>query len=116
MKVYKKLVRDNIPEIIMAKGDIAITRILSDEEFSEYLAKKLCEEAQEFLTDGTVEELADIYEVLLTILEHMNISFDAFEDRRKNKAIEKGRFSKKILLDSIVKQGEYITGDNENGA
>ena len=62
MRVYKKLVRDKIPEIIMAKGNSAVTRLLSDEEFSESLKRKLCEEVNEYLADGTVDELADIYE------------------------------------------------------
>lgn len=114
MKVYKKLVRDKIPEIITAKGDSAITRILSDEEFSEALKRKLYEELNEFLTDGTVEELADIYEVLLALLEHMGFSFESFEELRNRKALEKGRFSQRIFLDSVIDQDINKVGDNEN--
>lgn len=104
MKVYKKLVRDKIPEIITAKGDIAVTKILSDEEFSECLRKKLCEEVQEFLSDGTLEELADIYEVLLAILDHMSVSFESFEKMRIGKALEKGGFTQKVFLDSVIER------------
>lgn len=114
MKVYKKLVRDNIPDIITAKGDSAITRILSEEEFSEALKQKLCEESNEFLTDGTVEELADIYEVLLALLEHMGISFESFEKLRNKKALEKGGFSHRIFLDSVINQDINKVGDDEN--
>lgn len=114
MKVYKKLVRDKIPEIITAKGDSAITRILSDEEFSEALKRKLCEELNEFLTDGTVEELADMYEGLLAILEHMGISFESFEELRKKKALEKGGFSQRIFLDAVIYQDINRVGDNEH--
>lgn len=104
MKVYKKLVRDKIPEIIVSKGDSPITRILSEEEFSECLREKLREEVCEFLEDGTVEELADIYEVILAVLEHMGISFETFEKMRRDKILEKGGFSQRIFLESIIEQ------------
>ena len=42
--MYKKLVRDRIPEIILSKGETPITRILSDAEYKEELEKKLHEE------------------------------------------------------------------------
>lgn len=102
MRVYKKLVRDKIPEIIMAKGNSAVTRILSDEEFSESLKKKLCEEVNEYLADGTVDELADIYEVLLALVENTGISFESFDELRKKKALEKGVFSQRIFLDAVL--------------
>lgn len=101
MRVYKKLVRDKIPEIIIAKGDMPITRVLSDEEFSEYLSRKLNEEVQEFLSEGTVEELVDIYEVLLAILEHMGVTPESFKILRNQKLLERGGFSKRIFLDFI---------------
>lgn len=82
MRVYKKLVRDKIPEIIMAKGNSAVTRLLSDEEFSESLKRKLCEEVNEYLADGTVDELADIYEVLLALVENTGTSFESFDELR----------------------------------
>ena len=102
MRVYKKLVRDKIPEIIMAKGNSAVTRILSDEEFSESLKRKLCEEVNEYLADGTVDELADIYELLLALVENTGISFESFDKLRKKKALEKGVFSQRIFLDSVL--------------
>lgn len=112
MKVYKKLVRDKIPEIIISKGDSAITQVLSDEEFSKCLRKKLCEEVNEFLSDGAVEELVDIYEVILAMLEHMGVSFDSFEKMRHNKVLEKGSFSQKIFLDTVIEKNKV--GDNKN--
>ena len=41
MKVYNKLVRDNIPEIMVSKGCKPVTRILNDEEYLSELNKKL---------------------------------------------------------------------------
>ena len=44
MKVYNKLVRDKIPEIIEADGKCCKTEILSDEEYIKMIDAKLDEE------------------------------------------------------------------------
>lgn len=100
-KIYNKLVRDNIPVILKMKGSIPITRTLDDGEFSEALNRKLLEEIEEFLLSSDVEELVDIYEVLLAILHIRNISFEKFEEIRNNKAEERGNFEKKVFLISV---------------
>lgn len=60
MKEYNKLVRDNIPEIMIKNGAKPVTRILSDNEYLEELNKKLLEEVNEYLSSGDILELADI--------------------------------------------------------
>lgn len=101
MKEYKKLVRDKIPTIIESNGGKPVIRILSDEEYPKCLTKKLQEETQEFVTDGTVEELADIYEVVLAILKQKGVSVEEFEALRKKKATERGGFDDKIFLERV---------------
>src|ERR1700679_4294977 len=64
-KVYNKLVRDKIPEIIRADGKKLKTRVLSDEEHLEALLAKVEEELKELREAKNVEELADLHEVLL---------------------------------------------------
>ena len=49
MKVYNKLVRDKIPEIINADNRRAITRILDNDEYIKELNTKLQEEVKENL-------------------------------------------------------------------
>lgn len=44
MKIYNKLVRDKIPEIIEADGKLCATHILSEEEYIAALEAKLNEE------------------------------------------------------------------------
>ena len=39
-RVYNKLVRDKIPEIIMGKGETPVTRVLNDEEYKKSLEEK----------------------------------------------------------------------------
>ena len=106
MKIYKKLVRDKIPSIIAARGDSAIIRTLSPEEFTVCLSAKLSEEVQEFLSDNSIEELADIYEVFLARLEDKGISFELLEQVRRKKLLERGNFSQKVYLDSVIEQEE----------
>lgn len=51
MKVYNKLVRDKIPEIIEADGKVCRTHILSNEEYIVALEAKLNEEVAEYQAD-----------------------------------------------------------------
>lgn len=48
-KVYNKLVRDNIPEIIMNDGEYPVIRVLNDEEYKKELERKLLEEYKEVI-------------------------------------------------------------------
>lgn len=43
-RIYTKLVRDNIPSIIKAKGETPVTKILNDDAYKIELEKKLNEE------------------------------------------------------------------------
>ena len=101
MKVYNKLVRDKIPEIIESRGATCQTRILSDEEYLIELNKKLQEEVSEYLESGEVEELSDIAEVMISILEVKNVGYKDFENIRIQKAQKRGAFKSKIFLESV---------------
>ena len=99
MKIYNKLVRDKIIDIIEADGRIAKYRILDDNEYRQELNKKLQEEVKEYLEDNNVEELADIVEVIYGILNSMDVSIKEFEKIRINKQEKRGAFDKKIYLE-----------------
>ncbi len=99
MKIYNKLVRDKITEIIEADGRVAKYKILDDNEYRQELNKKLQEEVKEYLEDNNVEELADIVEVIYGILNSMNVSIKEFEKIRINKQEKRGAFEKKIYLE-----------------
>lgn len=102
-KIYNKLVRDNIPSIIEADGAIPLIRVLNDNELAESLNHKLLEEVQEFLLNLEIEELADIYEVMLAILDNRNIPFDEFQKICEKKRAERGGFKEKLFLISVQK-------------
>ena len=98
MKIYNKLVRDNIEDIMLGKGLKPVTRILSDEEYLKELNKKLLEEVNEYLESEEPEEIADIEEVLLAILKIKGITRDNIEEIRKVKSLKRGSFDKKLFL------------------
>ncbi|MBQ7030994.1 MAG: nucleoside triphosphate pyrophosphohydrolase [Bacilli bacterium] len=99
MKIYNKLVRDNIPEIMIKNGAKPVTRILSDEEYLSELNKKLLEEVNEYLESEDVLEIADIEEVLLAILKTKRVSLEDFNELRIDKVNKRGAFDKKIFLE-----------------
>ncbi|MCI9287616.1 MAG: nucleoside triphosphate pyrophosphohydrolase [Clostridia bacterium] len=99
MKVYNKLVRDRIPEIIKSEGRNVKIKILNDEEYRCELNKKLQEEVKEYIEDNNIEELADIVEVIYGILNSMDVSIEEFEKVRKDKAEKRGAFKEKIFLE-----------------
>lgn len=102
MKVYNKLVRDNIPDIILKDNCLPTTRILDDKEYLEELNKKLTEEINEYLESNSIEELCDVTEVILAILDFNNIDHKDFENTRIKKAAKRGAFKKKIFLEKVV--------------
>ena len=65
MKTYHKLVRDRIPEIIEADGKICVCETLTDEDYIHFLDQKLNEELSEYQEIKSLEELADLLEVIL---------------------------------------------------
>ncbi len=100
MKVFNKLVRDKIPEIIEKDGRTCKTHILTDEEYIVALEEKLNEEVSEYQKDKNLEEMADVLEVLQAICLARGYSLDELEALREKKANSRGRFSKKIFLES----------------
>ena len=99
--VYEKLVRDKIPEIISASGRRCDVRFLDDTEYLKMLETKLDEELIEYHKDHNLEELADLVEVINSIVKARGSSVEELEQIRKEKAEIRGGFSKKILLVSV---------------
>jgi len=104
MKIYNKLVRDKIPEIINSGNKTAIIRELDDTDYLKALNIKLQEEVKEYLEDYNVEELADIVEVIYGILNAKKVSKDEFEEIRNSKVEKRGAFNKKIFLEKVIEK------------
>ena len=97
---YIKLVRDNIPDVIIASGQTPITRVLSDKEYIDELFKKLGEEYEEFLEARNLEELADMLEVIYALADTIS-SRELLERARKEKLKDRGGFTRKLYLEGV---------------
>jgi predicted house-cleaning noncanonical NTP pyrophosphatase (MazG superfamily) len=108
MKLYNKLVRDKIPQIIEEKGKKTEYRVLNDADYKVMLNQKLHEEFLEYTyanEEEQVEELADLVEVVYGILESKGISIEDFEKLRLVKKEERGGFKEKLFLVSVDEEG-----------
>lgn len=89
-----KLVRDRIPEIAPHKSFYKA----SPEEYYPLLQEKLREEVEEFLAAPSLEEMADIIEVLRAFCDVLQMSFRKAEQTRKQKFLAKGAFQERWTL------------------
>ena len=95
---YDKLIRDRIPEIIEQGGNRCRVEVLSDEDYLRMVDAKLDEELAEYHADGSVEELADLLEVIYAAAAARGYSREELERIRAKKAEKRGGFEKKIML------------------
>ena len=104
-RVYNKLVRDNIPDIIKDKGEEPVIRILNDDEYKIELEKKLYEEYQEVISASGVdrlEELADMLEVIRALAKLENNDLNDIIKIADEKNIKRGSFNNKIFLERVI--------------
>ena len=101
-KQYHKLVRDRIPEIIEADGKTCICETLSDEDYISLLDQKLNEELAEYQESKSLEELADLLEVMQAVVKARGWTWEELERVRERKSVERGGFESKLLLKEVV--------------
>lgn len=100
-RVYNKLVRDNIPQLIEQSGREYTSRIMSEKEYYEALLNKIVEEIEEFRISDNEEEIADIYEALdclvrLKEYEPMHIDYLKLIKREA-----RGSYKDRVLLEEV---------------
>ncbi len=98
---HNKLIRDRIPDIIQAAGQEYAIETMTEEEFHQALRVKLVEEAQEASAAASTEllaELADLFEVMDSLMVAYGIDRDAVLTEQKRRQIERGGFSRRIRL------------------
>lgn len=104
-RIYNKLVRDKIPNIIKEKKETPVVKILDDDEYKEALEKKLYEEYQEVIEasgEDRVEELADMLEVIRAIAKLENKTLEDVIEVANKKVDKRGGFEEKIFLEKVI--------------
>ena len=101
---YNKLVRDRIPEIIEAEGKECSIAVLSDEEYLKMIDEKLDEELAEYQESKSLEELADLLEVMRAVVKAHSWTWEQLEQVRQEKAAKRGGFEQKILLKEVIEK------------
>ena len=86
MKPFYKLVRDRSPELIEADGKTCVCETLSDEAYIRLLDEKLSEELAEYQESKSLEELADLLEVMQAVVRARGWTLDELEQVRADKA------------------------------
>ncbi len=99
---HNKLIRDKIPELLIAEGKIFKTHKATNGEYLEHLYLKLIEELLEFRNNPSNEEMADIYEVLLALELYHNLDDDEIKAEQFLKRDNKGGFYDGIILEEIA--------------
>ena len=101
-KLYDKLVRDRIPEIIRDAGSTCGTDVYSDEgAFRRALRDKLIEEAREAANaseEDLAAELADLQEVVDALISAYGLNANAVRSLQVQRRAERGAFSNRLRL------------------
>jgi predicted house-cleaning noncanonical NTP pyrophosphatase (MazG superfamily) len=100
-KIYEKLVRDKIPEMIEANNQAGEYYRYPIDDFENELIVKMGEEVGEYLESKNPEELADILEVLMELAKIRDLPFSEIEAIRQKKLLERGGFSNRIFLVTV---------------
>ena len=100
--VHNKLVRDRIPEIIEASGRTCITEVLPEDAYIQALDAKLSEELAENQQSKSLEELADLLEVMGAVVKARGYTWDELTCVRKEKRAQRGAFEQRVFLKEVI--------------
>lgn len=104
-RVYNKLVRDKIPNIIEEKGETPVIKVLNENDYKKELEKKLYEEYQEVLEatgKDRLEELADMLEIISSLAKLENSTLNNVIEIANKKVLKRGSFENKIFLEKVI--------------
>lgn len=104
-RVYNKLVRDKIPNIIKEKGETPVIKVLNENDYKKEIEKKLYEEYKELIEasgNERIEELADMLEVIRALASLENKNLNDIIDIADKKKKKRGAFDEKIFLEKVI--------------
>lgn len=104
-KIYNKLVRDKIPDIIKGNGENPVIKVLNEDEYKKELEKKLYEEYNEVLSasgQDRLEELADMLEVIAALAKIEGKTLEDVSLIAHQKVLKRGSFNNRIYLEKVI--------------
>ena len=104
--VHNKLVRDRIPEIIEASGRTCVTEVLFTEDYLQALDAKLGEELAEYQESKSLEELADLLEVMAAVVKARGYTWEELTRVREEKQARRGGFEARIFLKEVIEDAK----------
>lgn len=97
--MLRKLVRDNIPEIVMRQtGQQPECVIADNHDYAQALLEKLVEVTREFADNLCMEEWADVKEVLDALAAFHNWDASELTRVQSEKREAKGAFKRRIIM------------------
>ena len=101
MRDHEKLIRDRVPAVIRACGELTIVRVATPDEYRGFLRAQLIEEVTEFLgtssAAGGLTELVDVIEVARALAGDLGFSPEDLEAIRRDKEAERGGFTRRFV-------------------
>ena len=104
-KIYNKLVRDKIPDIIKSNGENPVIKVLNEDEYKKELEKKLYEEYNEVISangQDRLEELADMLEVIAALAKIEGKTLEDVSLIAHQKVLKRGSFNNRIYLEKVI--------------
>jgi predicted house-cleaning noncanonical NTP pyrophosphatase (MazG superfamily) len=106
----EKLVRDRIPELMTHQGSVIQVETLDHKAHIAALKNKIKEEALELCLatsrEDTIEEIADIIEVLDALALKLSIKRSEIDSVKRTKSIKIGGFDRGLFLKTVEASGD----------
>ena len=101
---HNKLVRDKIPQIIEEDGKKCIYTRVDGGTLKDYAKRKLREEIEEFLSNPTAEEAADVMEIFHFICDMYEIRDSQIMATSTAKRVTSGGFNEGLVLNWVFEK------------
>ncbi len=100
---YRRLVRDRIPEIIEAMGNIAVWHELTDDEgYGQALLSEVVRTSSRFSESESLETLSDLLEAIDAWLAVKGLTMEEVKYARDEKHKRCGGFEKRMFLEYVA--------------
>ncbi len=107
-----KLIRDKVP-LIMQQANVKYkAKIADNDEYKTFLREKILEETDEFMEDPSLEEAADIYEVLIALTKNWGFDMRDVVKAADRKRETHGGFEERVVLIESSNASPSFGGSN----